>query len=75
MLKYIKFRTLGVVVFGPHAQHADVAAKIADDTPVSAGFVRVSQDGQLVAHGDSFSLGLKSNPNVDTLLLNLYKRC
>ncbi len=75
MLKYINFKKLGVVVFGPHVQHADVAAKIADDTPVSAGFVRVSRDGELVAYGDSFSLGLKSNPNVDTLLLNLYKRC
>lgn len=55
------------VIFGPLLQHADVARAL-NGTVLSAGFVRIDQDGKVEAYGDSFSLKIGSREE-DTAII------
>ena len=70
--KYIIFDT-GLnyvpIIFPNHVQHGSMALMLGQWTPERAGFVRVEDDGSVVAHGESISLKLKSDPELDSKLL------
>jgi hypothetical protein len=72
--KYVSFDGGYAVIFPSHLTHRDVSyaiERMTGDAPVSAGFVsRSSVDGKLHAEGESISLKLKSNPEVDDRYLN-----
>jgi len=57
------------VIFPNHVQHGSMALIIGQWKPERAGFVRVEDDGSVVAHGESISLKLKSEPELDSKLL------
>lgn len=70
--KYIIFDTglnYNPVIFPNHVQHGSMAMMLGQWTPERAGFVRVDEHGNVVAYGESISLGLKSNPEIDNKLL------
>jgi hypothetical protein len=73
-MKYINFGDLYCVVFHDCETHSAVARAWgmvnSYEKPLSAGFVRRLSDGTFQAEGESISLNLKSNPDVDTRLLN-----
>jgi hypothetical protein len=70
--KYIIFDT-GLnyvpIVFPNHVQHGSMALMLGQWNPERAGFVRVEDDGSVVAHGESISLKLNSDPELDSKLL------
>lgn len=57
------------VIFPHFVQHDTIAGAMSPRKPISAGFVRVHPEGYIEAYGESISLKLKSNPEVDDLLL------
>lgn len=46
--------------------------KVGNDTVVSAGFVRQVLDGEIRAHGESESIGIKSRPQEDSELITKF---
>ena len=67
-MKYIRFESAGIVLFRDGLSHKQLASHFPLDTPISAGFVRYNGEN-LVCHGDSMTLELKSNED-DTKALN-----
>jgi hypothetical protein len=71
--KYIIFDT-GLnyvpVIFPNHVQHGSMALMLGQWNPERAGFVRIDDNGSVVAHGESISLMLKSNPELDSKMLS-----
>ena len=64
-MKYITTDAGEVIMFSTNLIHAAVAAKLGV-VPVSAGFVKVY--GQVMASGESESLGLKAKPNDNEMI-------
>lgn len=69
-MKYIRTEELGIVIFGNHITHSDMANKLlsGDDRVVSAGFVgfdMVSSENPVRFGGESISLKAKSDPKED----------
>ena len=65
-MKYIKFSESGIVTFGEHISHAEMAQRFPDEEVVSAGFARYSGDDEYIGlDGESFTLKAKSQ-NGDT---------
>lgn len=69
-MKYIRTEDLGIVIFGNHITHSDMANKLlsGDDRVVSAGFVgfdMVSSKNPVWFGGESISLKAKSDPEKD----------
>ena len=66
--KYIKTEDNQIVVFSEYFQHSDFRSK----KPTSAGFISfgVGKDGNpsCTCYGESVSLGLKSDGEIDTKL-------
>ena len=71
-MKYINHGKLGLVLFSPAIQHAEMArvlrAAHPDSAILSAGFIKASG---VECCGESVSLGLKSTPE-DSALLRAY---
>lgn len=57
-MKYIML-DYGPVIFSEGYTHAEMAA---GREVSSAGFVTINENGKFYAYGESFSLGIKSNP-------------
>lgn len=71
--KYIAFDDgITVVVFPSWLNHTDVArvGGVFAIRPISAGFVQKNDDGTFTAYGESITLNLKSDPKLDSKLLN-----
>ena len=70
--KYIVFDT-GLddcpIIFPNTVTHSTVAMTFSAWMPLSAGFVKVNDDGSLTAYGESVSIKLKSNPKTDNKIL------
>jgi hypothetical protein len=61
--KYIRWGRNNIFIFPSAGNvHCDVAVRITDKTPKSAGFVKIMLDGTVKCFGESVSLGLKSLP-------------
>ncbi len=58
MMKYIMLEG-GPVIFTEAYTHIEMAA---GRRVLSAGFVRLDSDGKFFTYGESFSLGIKSDP-------------
>jgi len=72
-MKYICIGPMQYRIFDNHETHVEVAREVG--LPVlSAGFIRFDEKGQPIAYGDSVSLGIPSNPTVDTPMLQLIWR-
>lgn len=70
-LKYIMIDYAFPVIFGSALAHKDVAFGLRDLGPVtSAGFVQNNGDGTFSCYGESISLGIKSDPDKDTAMVN-----
>ncbi len=69
-MKYINHEHLGIIVFGHHVTHFDMARELSGKIS-SAGFVGKDEQGNLYCHGRSESLNLDSNKE-DTLILRSY---
>lgn len=68
-MKYVVFRNFGMVIFEPHIHHSTIVGMVSHDEVVSAGFVKMDDDGPY-CYGKSTSLdGLASRPEQDTALL------
>ncbi len=67
-IKYIRTRDNEIIIFSEIMNHSDFIRF----NPVSAGFISIGVDnnGNLTCgcYGESISLGLKSDPEQDTLL-------
>jgi hypothetical protein len=80
--KYIRFRRKGAIIpdydfcliFASTEIHWDVAQNLTNCNPISAGFVGKDYRGGVEAYGESSSLGIKSDPKQDTMLLNYILR-
>jgi len=62
--KYIKFDdkyNTYMIIFSNYIIHFDMVCKMGDH-PVSAGFVRIDDAGNVTCYGESTSTGLKSEP-------------
>lgn len=57
------------VVFPHFVPHDTIAAGLSPRKPINAGFVRLHPEGYAEAYGESTSLKLKSDPDVDSKLL------
>ena len=57
------------MIFPNHVQHNSMAFVLAPWTPISAGFVRINEQGAVEAYGQSIGLQLKSRPETDNKLL------
>lgn len=57
------------VVFPSHVQHNSMAMMLGQWAPDTAGFVRIDEQGNVIAYGESVSLKLKSDPVRDNKLL------
>ena len=57
------------IVFPNFIEHSVIAASFPNWKPISAGFVTPARDEQVVAHGGSTSLNLKSK-KIDSILLS-----
>ena len=68
MMKYIRFKDQGLVIFEERLRHAEVAAKFAPDEPISAGSVAGDDLNEPRCLGESVTLKLRSNSE-DTALL------
>lgn len=70
--KYIIFDT-GLnyvpIVFPNHVQHGSMALILGQWKPERAGFVNITADGTVAAYGESISLKLKSNPELDSKII------
>lgn len=59
-LKYVMFegdwKTETPIIFPSYVQHSDVAASFSHWKVLSAGFVRINEDGRYECYGDSHSL-------------------
>ena len=75
-MKYIVFAASGgreAPVLFPHAfTHSWVAGELRPMTPVSAGFVEMTGDGEIRCFGHSSSLRLPSRPKIDTELVRAH---
>lgn len=60
-MKYINFKNIGIVIFGGHVSHSDMAQLIGDK-PVSAGFFNAGDTDYVSCYGESVSLKLTSDP-------------
>lgn len=67
-VKYIKTDNDEIIVFSELLQHS----RFRGFNPVSAGFISIGANGRydptIQCYGESVSLGLKSDPEVDTQL-------
>ena len=67
-VKYIVTQNKELIVFGELMQHKEFA----HFNPISAGFISfgINKDGNpsCSCYGESISLGIKSNPEYDTIL-------
>lgn len=67
-VKYVKTKDNVIIVFSELLQHSDFRKF----EPVSAGFISIGatdrHEPSCVCHGESISLELKSDPEVDTEL-------
>lgn len=61
-MKYIRFQTLGIVMFEDQQTHAEMAERLGD-TPVSAGFVYADA---VQCYGESASLDIAADAHGDT---------
>jgi hypothetical protein len=62
------FKAEVAICFPDTISHANMARRLFDGSPTSAGFFSI--DGNVVsAYGESTSLGLKSNPEKDVQLI------
>jgi hypothetical protein len=60
-MKYIKFSRSGIVTFGEHITHAEMAQRFPNEEVISAGFARYSgEDDCIGLDGESVSLQKKS---------------
>lgn len=71
-IKYIMIDEAFPVIFGSMFSHRDVAMGLRGLGQVtSAGFVQNNGDGTFSCYGESISLGIKSTPDKDTMMVNL----
>ena len=63
-VKYIKTKNNEIIVFSELLEHSDFKSF----SPVSAGFISIGIEPRIGCYGKSISLGLKSDPEVDTEL-------
>jgi hypothetical protein len=76
-MKYVTFNhatEVTAVLFPNWVQHCDMASympkgRFEFGKPISAGFVRIKDDGTIEAYGKSVSMGLKSDPEFDSQLI------
>lgn len=70
-VKYVRTKDNEIIVFGEIMQHSSFKNR----QPVSAGFISfgVNKEGNpsCTCYGESISLGIKSNPEEDTILAKL----
>lgn len=73
-MDYAKYIMVGrfPVIFHPGIQHSDVSVKllVGKNEIKSAGFIKQTDDGHFVCYGESTSLGLQSNPEIDSKLVD-----
>ena len=56
-MKYIKFKTAGIILFEKHIEHSAMAQKFPTDEVLSAGFVSgVIEPNQIDCYGESVTL-------------------
>ena len=70
-LKYIAYDAPlaeEIVMFSPMISHENMATMMGLTEVLGAGFVRMSESGELMCYGSSFTLQVKSRPE-DTDLL------
>ena len=72
-MKYINFEKSGIIIFASHIPHVVIAQKFLNEKPISAGFFRVSDNGDIVCYGESIGLNLESDPD-DTEIIKGYLR-
>lgn len=77
--KYINFGRNNIFLFESGGNvHCDVAVKLSNKPPVSAGFVKImlTEDGTDIfveCYGESISLGLSSKPEDSLLIYKMLK--
>ena len=72
-MKYINFEKSGIIIFASHIPHVVIAQKFPNEKPISAGFFRVSDSGDIVCYGESIGLNLESDPE-DIEIIKRYLR-
>lgn len=70
--KYIVFRKMNPVCFPESLSHKEVAHQMKNlcGEPTSAGFFYIDSDGRFCAYGVSTSLGIESQAEEDSRLMN-----
>lgn len=70
-VKYVRTKDNEIIVFGEIMQHSSFKNR----QPVSAGFISfgINKEGNpsCTCYGESISLGIKSNPEEDTILAKI----
>ena len=65
-MKYLRTENQGFVIFSDHTIHADMARVLGcgeDNIVVSAGFVRLHDDGEIECYGEATSMKIGSKPD------------
>lgn len=71
-MKYIRFESLGIILFDHHINHYDMATCV-NDKPISAGFIeRDFNTNKVVCAGNSISLKLSPLPDDTEKLYELF---
>jgi hypothetical protein len=67
-MKYIRFNDVSVVIFTDDLKHSNIAEKLhINKTNIdSAGYIKLRTDGTVNTFGESISLNISSNPEVDS---------
>ena len=69
-MKYIITEDLGVCVFSNSSVHKDMAYALkVRNSIIGAGFITVSDDGEVRCHGESVSLKIKSRGELDAEII------
>lgn len=69
-MKYIRFQTLGIIIFPPKLRHENIARKFAD-TPISAGSIKYCEESkQFRCYGKSTTLNLCAQEDDSSELLS-----
>jgi hypothetical protein len=72
--KYIRWGRDNMYIFPPAGNiHCEIAVRLCDIPPISAGFIKILSDGTIQCYGESISLGLKAEPEDSEIAKRILK--
>lgn len=71
-MKYIMVDEIFPIIFQTYLVHKDIAHGVRSNPVTSAGFVQRDAEGNYHCYGESVSLNIKSNPEMDSKIINTF---